>query len=482
MMRPLVHGRGAAHATSRVRARTPLAGAALLLLAVACADPPGAPRDGSPTGTPRAAKGDAGGQAQDGYLVFLKPVAGAAARTSATEAAALAQVAGAAAAQPLGFVRAVVMRGAIDVDALQADPRVARVTPNSMYHKLAYPTTATFWRRGWQWNMKQIRAEQAATDGAGRTVCVIDGGTNKHHQDLQGKVVMERAFPRPGESWAPDDDVDSHGTHVGSTVTSNGIGVASVAPAARLMNANVFGPNPGVSVAQVVDAMAWCSQRGADVINLSLGSARTRGTAAWVADSTTYTNATQAARALGTVVIAAAGNGNTAIPGTGTNQAFLPAEATGVMAVGATAPTANTTFPFVTPAPSPLYDAKPFYSNFNTGNDALGPGVRIYAPGGANTFRAHLNVTAACAPSAGPGCVDGRRYYATAGTSMASPHVAGVAALIASRTAGVRSLARVQAIEMCLLRTADPLPAGAPFFGRGRINARRATTESCPGL
>jgi subtilisin family serine protease len=468
---------------SIVSARAPLAGAALLL-AAACADSPGAPRDAGPLGTPRASVGAPAGGAeeQDGYLVFLKPQQEGELRAAEATAADLAKVAGNAEAQALGFVDAVVLRGDVDVAALEADPRVERVAPNSMYYKLAYPTGATFYQRGWQWHMKQIRAEQAATAGAGRRVCIIDGGVNKNHQDLLGKVVAERSFPNPGQSWIPDLDTDSHGTHVGSTVSSNGIGAASVAPEAQLMNANVFGPNAGVSVAQVVDAMGWCSQNGADVINMSLGGARTRGTATWVADSTTYTNATQAARALGTVVIAAAGNSNTAIPGTGTGQAFLPAEATGVLAVGATSPPTNTTFPFATQAPSPLYDARAPYSNYNTGNEALGAGVDVYAPGGASTFRAQLNVTAACAPSAGPGCSDGRRYYAISGTSMASPHVAGLAALVSSRGAGARSLARVQAIESCILATSDALPGGTPFFGRGRINALRATTEPCPGL
>lgn len=471
--------------TSRsLRVALPLSAAALAL--AACADVNG-PQDAVPLATrPRSVSLAPGADGTDGYLVFLKADAQAKSLSAAPAGetvSALAKVAGADAVQPLQFTNAMVVRGDVDVAALEADPRVERVTPNTLYFKAqtSYPTGATFYARGWQWNMRQIRANLAATNGSGRTVCVIDGGVNKNHQDLQGKVVAERAFPGT-TPYAPDDDFDGHGSHVGSTVSTNGIGVAGVAPGARLMNANVFGPDAGTSVARIVDGMNWCVAQGADVINMSLGGARTRGSATWVADSTTYTNAAQAARNAGTVVIAAAGNNGVAIPSLASSGSFLPAEATGVIAVGATAPAGATTFPFAVAAPNALYDTRPPYSNFNTGNDALGPGVRIYAPGGANVFRAQLNITAACAPSSGPACSDGKRYFSISGTSMASPHVAGVAALISSRTAGARSLARVQAIEACLLNTADPLPGGTPFFGRGRLNAQRATTEPCPGL
>ncbi len=466
--------------TTRVPARAagrPLRAALLCaLLAAACADPLGAPAAAPHAGPPRAARGAGAGQA-DGYLVFLR--AGVTGR--AATAAALAERAGAAHAQPLDFVPALVLRGDVDSAALAADPRVARVTPNALYHKLHYPTDAAFYRRGWQWNIRQIGADRAATAGAGRRVCVVDGGADERHQELRGKVVAARAFPGT-TPYAPGDDADGHGSHVATTVSANGVGVGAVAPGAALMIANVFGPDAATSVARITDAIAWCAQHGADVINLSVGGARTRGTGAWAADSTTYGDAARAARALGAVVVAAAGNDGRALPGTAPNGAFLPAEADGVLAVGATAPPPGTTFPFATPAPAPLYDARPSYSNHNSGADALGRGVDVYAPGGADAGRAQLDVTAACAPSAGPACADGRRYWSVAGTSMAAPHVAGLAALVSSRTDGSRSPGRVEAIEACILATADPLPPGAPFFGRGRINALRATTDPCPGL
>jgi subtilisin family serine protease len=373
-----------------------------------------------------------------------------------------------------------------DPKAFEGDPNVEGIYMNTKYYK-QFASTATFFRRGWQWDMIQMRANlvPSSVNGAGVRVCVIDGGVANVHQDLTGKVVANAAFTGGG-SWGALDDADSHGSHVGSAVSSNGVGMASVADGAQLMNANVFGPNAGTSVAQVTDAMAWCTANGADVINMSLGGSRTRGTAAWVSDSTAYTNATISARAAGVVVVAAAGNSNTAIPGTGASQAFLPAEATGVMTVGATAPNSALAFPFAPAPPGASFDTKASYTNFNTGNDALGPGVRIYAPGGANILRNALNTTGVCNPVAtdfAGACAGGRSYIFYSGTSMASPRAAGVVALITQRYLGqAKNLLRAQRIEACLLQTSDALPAGTPFFARGRVNALRAATEACPGL
>jgi subtilisin family serine protease len=122
-----------------------------------------------------------------------------------------------------------VLRGPVDVAALAADPRVARVAPNTLERKLGFPTDALFWRRGWQWNLRQIEADAAAATGAGRTVCVVDGGVDPRHQDLAGKVALARAFPGAAP-YAADFDADGHGTHVAGTVTSNGIGAAAASP------------------------------------------------------------------------------------------------------------------------------------------------------------------------------------------------------------------------------------------------------------
>lgn len=464
----------------RIPATVRLGGTGLLALLAACApDGPQAPRnDAEPTVVSGRLARTMASDETDGWFVTLKE-----GTKSLADDAALGTGKVAYALQSTnGFVAS----ADADVEKLRADPNVESVVPNSVYYKTqapGYPVTATFYRRGWQWNMLQVRANLAgAVRGTGVRVCVIDGGVDPDHVDLAGKVVAAASFPGT-TPYTPDQDFDGHGTHVASTVTTNGIGVASVAPGALIMNANVFGPDLGTSVARIVDGMNWCRTNNADVINMSLGGPRTRGTAGWVSDSITYTNTTQAARSAGVVVIAAAGNSNFGIPSTGNNQAFLPAEATGVIAVGATAPATNTTFPFATPAPNALYDLRAGYSNFNTGNDLLGRGVDLYAPGGAASGLTNaLNITAACASTAGSFCANNRSYMSISGTSMASPMVAGVAALITSRATTPRGPARTQAVEACLRATSDPLAGGAPFHGRGRINAQRAATQSCPGL
>jgi subtilisin family serine protease len=331
--------------------------------------------------------------------------------------------------------------------------------------------------------MRQIEAHLAATRGTSTRVCVVDSPIAASHRDFVGKVVASAHFPG-NASWGQTADYKSHGSHVASAISTNGIGLASVAPGAVLLSANVFGKFDVTSVAQVIDGMMWCVQpaQRADVINMSLGALRTKGSDAWKSDSAIYWVYTTVARTKGAVVVASAGNDGVALPNA--SKGYLPAQTPGVISVGATGPASNTSVPFVPQAPHPSFDQRAAYSNHNSGNDALGVGVHIYAPGGTKADLSQLRILGVCHSLATlVNCSGADTYFAAYGTSMAAPHVAGVVALITQRYAArARNLSRVMDIEACLLQTADALPAGSPFFGRGRVNARRATTEACPGL
>jgi subtilisin family serine protease len=369
-----------------------------------------------------------------------------------------------------------------DPDALQADPNVESVVENfQMQLTTAYPTTAKYFKSGWQWNMKQIRADQApeAFQGFGTRACIIDTGIDETHQDLLGKVVARESFvspsygyPGPGPSAAALDS-NGHGTHVAATVTSNGIGVAGVAPAASLMTAKVFAATGGASLAAIWDAISWCTANNADVINMSLGGLRTKPlTESQQAARDEYQARIAAARNAGVVVVVSAGNDAVTLdPAAG--YEYWPAQIPGSFTVGATAPSSNPTYPFASPAPNALFDGLAGYSQF-------GPDIDIWAPGGVGFInRVQANITSACSSfRVGGGCVGGKYYWSISGTSMSSPHVAGAAAIVTGRLAMPRGIDRTNAVEACLTKTGDPITlSGTPT--RPRLNVLRATTEDC---
>jgi thermitase len=292
--------------------------------------------------------------------------------------------------------------------------------------------------RSQQWGLDLIHADAAhlVTTGVGATVAVVDTGIDASHPDLAGRIV-------PGYDFVDNDstpqDGNGHGTHVSGIIAAdadNGIGVDSVAPGASIMPVRVLDDSGSGSDAAVADGINWATAHGADVINLSLGgSVPTSGLG--VPDA--MTAAVQNAVNHGIVVVAAAGNDG--LPFCENNSL-----AGKVLCVGAVDKREN----------------RSFFSSF-------GAGLSLVAPGGSDMPGTDEDILSTWN--------DGT-YHFLAGTSQATPHVSGVAALLVSL--GVRGQAAVQRI----LSTATDLGTPGPDvqFGAGLVNAQAAVAGlSRPG-
>jgi serine protease len=283
-----------------------------------------------------------------------------------------------------------------------------------------------------QWNLRAMGAPEGwrrTSRGKGIVVAVIDTGVTQV-EDLQGTRVLEGATFVPGTSSAADDQ--GHGTHVAGTIaqtTHNGVGVAGVAPAATILPIKVlsrqgFGQSPWIAA-----GIDHAVDEGADVINLSLGGGYSR----------VIHNAVKKARARGVLVIAAAGNSGRQ----GVSWPGALKETVGVSALG----------PDGTLAP---------YSSWGKGVDIAAPGGDKRKPDGG-----------ILQDTVGPGG-KGHRYVAFQGTSMATPHVAGAAAVLLST--GLDA----DAVERALLQTADG-QGWEPRLGHGRLDLEAALVGQATG-
>ncbi|EDZ94650.1 MAG: DUF5942 domain-containing protein [Limnospira sp. PMC 1291.21] len=290
---------------------------------------------------------------------------------------------------------------------------------------------------GKQWNLRSINVEEAwkETQGEGVTVAVIDTGVSRVPDLKDTEFVPGYDFVN-NRREASDDN--GHGTHVAGTIaqsTNNGYGVAGIAHRAKIMPLKVLSAGGGGTISDIAEAIRFAADNGADVINMSLGGG---GETQLMKDAIDY------AYNKGVVIIAAAGN-------SGENAAAYPARYPRVVAVSALDSTGN----------------KTPYSNF-------GAGVDISAPGGltqgGNEDGGILQET--INPDTG-----GSTFAAFQGTSMASPHVAGVAALI--RATGVDSPDEIVAI----LKESSRQVAEDPFnhFGAGHLDAASAVQVALRG-
>jgi len=318
-----------------------------------------------------------------------------------------------------------------------------------------------------QWNLTDpvggiyVNEAWPMSKGQGVVVAVVDGGV-RPHTDLMANVlpgydfVSNRGAARDGNgrdalawdegNWTTagqcgtdqidPDDSTWHGTHVAGTigaVSNNNIGVAGVAPRAKVLPVRALGRCGGYT-SDIIDGMLWAAGLAVDgvpgnphparVINLSLGSVN--------ACSRSFQAAIDAVRAQGAVVVAAAGNSNIDV------ARISPAGCQGVIAVAA-----NT-----------RDGKKAYYSNY-------GKRISVAAPGGDMRLEAENGILSTYNTGTKRPGLDVLAYMQ--GTSMAAPHVAGVAALMLS----INPRLSPDTVQMLLKQSARPMPAAACRGGCG---------------
>jgi len=312
---------------------------------------------------------------------------------------------------------------------LSADPRVEAAEPAGIAKMLWTPNDPKF---GEQWHMKRAGAESAweYACGEGVVVSVVDTGIACYDAegfmkgtDLAGTACVP-GYNFVGKNEIAADD-QGHGTHVAGTIaqtTNNGVGVAGLAHCAKLMPVKVLSARGWGTMADVAEGIRWSADHGAQVINLSLGAPM---------KSKVVENAVNHAIKKGVVVVAAAGNSGRSVG--------WPAAYPGVIAVSATDKNDNIAW---------------FSSR--------GPQVVIGAPG--------VGVTQQTICEAGKNKCE--QWGVFNGTSMASPHVAGAAALLVGQ--GVTDPDSVKAI---LQATASP-KEDKNLFGAGILEAGNAAMRT----
>lgn len=360
---------------------------------------------------------------------------------------------------------------ALAAELVARDPSVEYAEPDLIMQKMFTPTDP---RYNEQWHYFEaagglrLPAAWDKATGTGVKVAVIDTGY-RPHADLSGQFLPGYDFISSatiandgngrdsdasdtgdaivaGECGAgqPTQDQSSswHGTHVAGTIaakTGNGLGVAGVAFNAKIVPVRVLGKCGGYT-SDIADAIIWASggavsgvpanANPARVINMSLGGGGACGA--------TTQSAINSARSRGTVVIVAAGNEN--MNASNSN----PANCAGVVTVAATNRSGG----------------RAFYSNYGAVVDVAAPGgdTSVAANGILSTLNAGLTAPAS----------DNYAFYQ--GTSMATPHVAGVAALMLSKNANLTP----DEIESKLKSTARAFPATCTTCGSGIVDASAA--------
>jgi len=329
------------------------------------------------------------------------------------------------------------------IAAYRADPRVEFAEPDYIAQPV-YEPNDPYYSDGTQWGPQKIEAPLAWDLSKGDpsvVVAVVDWGVDLQHPDLAAKLwtnpgeIADNGIDDDGNGYIDDvygwdfanDDNDpqddyGHGTHcagIAAAATDNGVGIAGVGFNSRIMAVKVGDGSTGKArYSDIAQGIIYAADNGAKVISLSLGG---------YAFSSYLESAVNHAWNAGCVLVGAAGNNNSSDP-------FYPAAYDNVMGVSAT----------------DQDDVKASWSNYGSYISVAAPGVSIYST--------YWN--------------DDSTYAYMSGTSMAAPHVAGLAALLFSQD-DTRTNATVRSL---IEETADDLgdEGWDQYYGYGRINAYRA--------
>ncbi|WP_350277680.1 S8 family serine peptidase [Kribbella sp. HUAS MG21] len=290
----------------------------------------------------------------------------------------------------------------------------------SLDHSVPQIGTPTAWKAGYT--------------GKGVKVAVLDSGIDSTHPDLAGQVVAAKNF-----TPSPAADVAGHGTHVASTIAGKGVsGYRGVAPDAQLLDGKVCDDHGDCSESAVLAGIEWAVAQHAPVVNLSLGSpgGDEIDPIEEAVDRLTRTT--------GTLFVVAAGNRG------GAKSVESPGTAAAALTVGAV-------------------DGKEALADFSGQGPGAAGAVKpdITAPG--------VGIVAARSAGAVLGEPVGERYSRMSGTSMATPHVSGAAALLVQQHATWKA----PELKSALMSAAKPNAALTSYEqGAGRVDVTRVVAQS----
>ncbi len=360
----------------------------------------------------------------------------------------------------------------MDIKALRQQKGVVYAEPNYIRQPLATPTDPYY---SYQWHYRNIELPSAwdLADGSGVIVAVADTGVFLTHEDLSSQLVSGYDFISDSSSARdgngidsnPDDPGDStvagqsswHGTHVAGTVaaaSNNGKGGAGIASAAKIMPLRVLGQDGGTTY-DIIQAVRYAARlsndsgtlpaQKADIINLSLG-----GSSSSSAEQEAY----NAVMNEGVIIVAAAGNESTSSPS-------YPASYQGIISVSAT-------------------DQKgqlAYYSNYGSKIDIAAPGGSLRLDDNNDSLADGIMSTYV---DDSLGTRQSAYTYQMQGTSMASPHVAGVIALMKSVYSGLSNTQIQALIQSCAItsKANDSSCVRDNQLGYGQIDAYLAVTEA----